>query len=190
MTAACSDTVHAMHPQYGYLRQWLINTYRHWCINTTWQTGVDVITWGTCVHKANEWQEIRERKKRKQEHGAFPSVEGGSLVLHVPWFQHAACLSVGVCIYDQSVGQVHLVVAGEGVFIKLFRKPHPHSSEHDGAPATGGSRISLSPQCNVGIMAHTAPSCHPQQTERHHAWTLCSNVRPTLSVDVSSPFLP
>ena len=110
-----------------------------------------------------------ERKKRKQEHGAFPSVEGGSLVLHVPWFQHAACLSVGVCIYDQSVGQVHLVVAGEGVFIKLFRKPHPHSSEHDGAPATGGSRISLSPRCNVGIMAHTAPSCHPQQRKRHHA---------------------
>ena len=49
-------------------------------------------------------------------HGAFPSVEGSRVVLYVPGLQHAPCLSVGVRIYDRSLGQVHLVVAGEGVF--------------------------------------------------------------------------
>ena len=33
-------------------------------------------------------------------HGAFPSVEGGRVVLYVPGLQHAPCLSVGVRIYD------------------------------------------------------------------------------------------
>ena len=53
------------------------------------------------------------------------------------------------------------MVAGEGVFIKLFRQPHPHSSEHDGAPATGGPRIFLSARCNVGIIQH-----HPATLNR------------------------
>ena len=33
-------------------------------------------------------------------HGAFPSVQGGRMVLYVPRFQHTACPGVGVCIYD------------------------------------------------------------------------------------------
>ena len=37
---------------YGSLRQWIINTYRHWCINTNLEADVDVVTWGTCVHKS------------------------------------------------------------------------------------------------------------------------------------------
>ena len=48
-------------------------------------------------------------------HGAFPSVEGSRVVLYVPGLQHAPCLSVEVHIYDWSFGQVHLVVAGEGL---------------------------------------------------------------------------
>ena len=42
-------------------------------------------------------------------HGAFPSVEGSRVVLYVPGLQHAPCLSVGVGIYDRSLGQFHLV---------------------------------------------------------------------------------
>ena len=49
-------------------------------------------------------------------HSAFPSVEGSRVVLYVPGLQHAPCLSVGVRINDRSLGQVHFVVAGEGVF--------------------------------------------------------------------------
>ena len=33
---------------------------------------------------------------------------------------------------------------------QLLRQPHPHSSEHDGAPATDGPRISLSARCMHG----------------------------------------
>ena len=41
-----------------------------------------------------------------------PSVEGGRVVPYVLGLQYAVCLSVGVSIYDKSLAQVHLVIAG------------------------------------------------------------------------------
>ena len=48
------------------LCQWIINTYRQGCMKTNLQADVDVVMWGTCVHKAGSGG-----KKEKGKTGAI-----------------------------------------------------------------------------------------------------------------------